>query len=370
MILKLCPPSWSFLFLTLAFCAPAYAFKLSTEGTAMERKLSRMNSGFFDKLLSGAALKGLPLFTEAVHEEITQRIYGCEGDTNHCQDADLGMASPYVIAGVRWNDDPPFRLLPDQAKNLSCKTDETVRFITQPKCWAGLFWDAEKKAKSGVTMDASNGYSMLHRSHFGDLQFLHAMASKDGEAPEVTRKKILTWAEFSWRIALREYGLDTRLRDVKIEGFSEHFGKTEWNVQDLFTLGNVALRRNIDEVAFGSLLHVVEDSFASGHVERSEPVYGKQCNGSGSLFKPGSITQFHAYGNQDTDLHAQADSGGALNYARAASQGEVIEVGRNLVAMLDKNLPWDSVKPYLECVFELKDSATPASAGSAFHKIN
>jgi hypothetical protein len=35
-----------------------------------------MNSGLFDKLLNSAALKGLPLFTEAVHEEITQRIYG------------------------------------------------------------------------------------------------------------------------------------------------------------------------------------------------------------------------------------------------------------------------------------------------------
>ena len=161
-----------------------------------------------------------------------------------------------------------------------------------------------------------------------------------------------------------------RLRDVKIEGFSEHFGKTEWNVQDLFTLGNVALRRNIDEVAFGSLLHVVEDSFAAGHVERAEPIYGKQCDGSGALFKPGSIVQFHAYGNQDTDLHAQADSSAALNYSRATSQGGVIEVGRNLVAMLDKNSPWDSVKPYLECVFELKDRATPASAGSAFHKTN
>ena len=99
----------------------SHAFKLSTEGTAMERKLSRMNSGFFDKLLNSAALKGLPLFTEAVHEEITQRIYGCEGDTTFCKDADLGMASPYVIAGVRWNDDPPFRLLPDQPRTYLAK---------------------------------------------------------------------------------------------------------------------------------------------------------------------------------------------------------------------------------------------------------
>lgn len=343
----------------------SHAFKLSTEGTAMERKLSRLNAGFFEKLFNSAALKGLPLFTEPVHEEITQRIFGCDGDSSFCQDPDLGMASPYVIAGVRWNDDPPFRLHQDQARNLPCKTDETVRFITQPKCWAGLFWDAEKKAKNGVSMDANSGYSLLHRSHFGDLQFLHAMASKDGESPEVTRQKILMWIEFTWRIALHEYKLDTRLQDVNIAGFSEHFGKTEWNVQDLFTLGNVALRRNIDDVAFGSLLHVIEDSFAAGHVDRSEPIHGKKC-GDSTYLKPGAIGEFHAYGGQDTSLHGHADSSAAFDYARASSQGGVVEVGRNIVAMLDKKLSWDDAKPYFECVFQLQEKARPSSAGEAF----
>lgn len=331
----------------------------------MERKLSRLNTGFFDKLLNSAALKGLPLFTEAVHEEITQRIYGCDGDSSLCQDADLGMASPYVIAGVRWNDDPPFRLHPDQARNLPCKTDETVRFITQPKCWAGLFWDAEKKAKEGASMDANSGYSLLHRSHFGDLQFLHAMASKDGELPQVTRQKILMWIEFTWRVASHEYRLGTRLRDVEVDGFAEHFGKTEWNVQDLFTLGNVALRRNIDEVAFGSLLHVVEDSFAQGHVDRDEPIYGNKCI-EGSYVRPGAIGEFHSYGGQDSSLHAHADSAAAFDYARASSQGGVVEVGRNIVAMMDQKLSWIEVKPYFECVFDLTVNASPASAGDAF----
>lgn len=360
--------STCFLVLVVSFPTVSHAFKLSTEGTAMERKLSRLNTGLFDRLINSSALKGLPLFTEAVHEEITQRIYGCEGDREFCQDADLGMASAYVIAGVRWNDDPPFRLHPDQARNLPCKTDETVRFITQPKCWAGLFWDAEKKAKSGVTMDALSGYSLLHRSHFGDLQFLHAMASKDGESPAVTQKKILMWAEFTWRVASREYSLDTRLRDVKIDGFSENFGKTEWTVQDLFTLGNVALRRNIDEVAFGSLLHVVEDSFAAGHVNRAEPIYGKHCAAGEPLFKPGSIAQFHSYGNQDTKLHAHADSSDAFDYERAAGQGGVVQVGRSLVEMLDRRVPWESAKAYMECIFEVNDNTKPAGAGDSFRR--
>lgn len=343
----------------------SWAFKLSTEGTAMERKLSRLNAGFFDRLLSSAALKGLPLFTEPVHEEITQRIFGCDGDSTFCSDPDLGMASPYVIAGVRWNDDPPFRLHPDQAKSLPCKTDETVRFITQPKCWAGLFWDAEKKAKEGVSMDANSGYSLLHRSHFGDLQFLHAMASKDGESPEVTRQKIIMWIEFAWRVTSHEYKLNTRLRDVEVAGFSEHFGKTEWNVQDLFTLGNVALRRNVDEVAFGSLLHVVEDSFAHGHVSRRETVHGERCL-DGTYLKAGEISEFHSYGGQDTSLHAHADSAAAFDYARASSQGGVVEVGRNIVAMMDQKLSWNEVKPYFECIFVLTPNATYSSAGDSF----
>jgi hypothetical protein len=76
-------------------------------------------------------------------------------------------------------------------------------------------------------MDAAGGASLLHRSHFGDLQFMHAMATKDGEPAETTRRKILMWAEFSWRTAMREYGLATWLRDISIAGFSDYFAQSE-----------------------------------------------------------------------------------------------------------------------------------------------
>ncbi|MGH8103640.1 MAG: hypothetical protein ACREJQ_03865 [bacterium] len=352
----------------LISASPALAFKLSPQGTVLERKLSRVGVGLVDKITQSLALRGIEHFTEPVHEEITQRIYGCEGDAEVCADPDLGFASPFVVAGVRWNDDPPFRLNPGQGRDLHCKVEETIRIITQPWCWGGLFRDAKRRAERGELMDAASGVSLLHRSHFGDLQFMHAMATKDGEPAETTRRKILMWAEFTWRTAMKEYGLATRLQDISIEGFNDHFGRTEWRVQDLFTLGNIALRQRMHEVAFGSLLHMVQDSFARGHIDRAEPILGETCPGPGKYAKPGVIREFHAYGNQDTGKHADYDSRHAFARHMSAERPNVIDVGRVLKEMFERGQAWETVKPYLECIFEAGNPAAKASPGDAFTK--
>jgi hypothetical protein len=350
-------------------CAtPALAFQLSPQGTTLERQLSRLGSGFFDRLTQTYALRGLPLFTAAVHEEITQRIYGCEGDAAVCAEPDLGWASSFVMAGVRWNDDPPFRLNRDQAKGLNCKVEETVRYVTQPVCWAGLFLDAKKRAAQGESYTATNGASLLHRSHFGDLQFLHSMASQDDEPAEITKRKIMMWAEFSWRTAMKEYTLETRLRDVPIDGFHDHFARSEWRVQDLFTLGNVALRSRVNEIAFGSLLHMVQDSFAKGHVDRNEALMGQACAGSGQYPKPGLIREFHAYGNQDTGKHGHYDARLAFSQHFSGDQPNIIDVGRTLKGMFESNQTWGMVKPYLDCIYDIENPLTKATAGGGFYK--
>jgi len=97
--------------------------------------------------------------------------------------------TPYVIYGVRWNDLPPFKLLPDEGNctylGKSCIVSQTIRFSTQPLCWYCLFKDAEKKAQIKPIVGCSKAQGTFHgnvmtRSHFGDLQFLHAMASEKG----------------------------------------------------------------------------------------------------------------------------------------------------------------------------------------------
>jgi len=281
------------------------SYMLSPTGTTTDVSVAKKYSRAFQRATLWVARKGVTHFTEPVHEEITNRIFGCQ-EGKPCEDPNSEYAGPHVLAGVRWNDDPPFLLQEGEARNTPCKVTETIRFTTQPRCWAQLFRDAEKKAATGKPLDAASRMSLLARSHFGDLQFLHAMASKDGEPAAETKRRIMMWAEFTWKVSRGDYGLETKLTDVNVAGFDQFFGQTEWRVQELLALGNPALRPWIKDVALGSLLHTVEDTFAKGHVDRVG--FGETCPGATNQVAPGRIREFHSYINQDAAKHADYDS--------------------------------------------------------------
>src|SRR5438876_120090 len=95
-----------------------------------------------------------------------------------------------------------------EAAHTVCKVGQTIRFTTQPECWYQLFAAAKKAAAGGVVPSAATRAALLARSHFGDLQPIHAMASQDGETAAKTQKEIMMWEEFTWRVAAKEYGLD------------------------------------------------------------------------------------------------------------------------------------------------------------------
>jgi hypothetical protein len=345
--------------------APAIAFKLSAQGSAFEKSLARTTAGSFASAeiwLASRAIR-LKVFGEAVHEEIAQRIFGCDGDAMVCAEPDALFATPYVLAGVRWNDDPPFQMLPGEAKGFRCDLKQTIRFTTQPLCWYQIFRDAEQKAMAGKPINASTKAALLARSHYGDLQFLHGMASQDGETAAITRQRIMMWAEFTWRVATREYRLDTQLKDVPVAGFKDFFGQSDWRVQDLFTLGNVPLRPRVSEVAFGSLLHTVMDSFAAGHVDRGDGVTGEKCTGAADRDAVGRIREFHSYTKQDAAKHGDADHRAAFAAGWARGRPHVIQVGMWLREYWEKGAKWEEVKPYVECIFAIDDPSTPASPG-------
>lgn len=355
----------------LVLCGPystVFAFKLSPQGTALEQLVAKKYSNWWRRVTTRLSDKGLLHFTEPVHEEITNRIFDCQGDQDVCGNPNVGFASPYVLVGVRWNDDPPFRIEEGEGRGTTCKVTETIRFTTQPACWAELFQDAKKKAEAGKMLDATSRTSVLGRSHFGDLQFLHAMASRDGELAADTKRRVMMWAQFSWGIATGKYSLATRLNDTQIEGMQQHFGRTEWTVQDLFTLGNPPLRPRIREVAFGSLLHMVQDSFAKAHVDRGEPIQGQMCEGVIQHAAPGKIRSFHAYNNQDSDKHGEYDSRNAFSAHWTVEKPGVIDVGQALRAYFERAAAWEEVRSYLDCVFILENPDAQASAGSGFLK--
>lgn len=358
-----------FAFFTFSIPAEhAQAFGLSPQGTALEQSVAKKYSNWWRRTVSKLTDQGLPHFSESVHEEITNRIFGCTGDFDVCGNPDVGYASAYVLAGIRWNDDPPFRLEAGEGNGTSCKVEETIRFTTQPKCWYELFEDAKRKAGEGKLLDANSRISLLGRSHFGDLQFLHAMAAADGEKASATKEKIMMWSEFIWRVTTGEYGLATKLSDSKIDGMSNFFGKTAWTVQDLFALGNPPLRPRIKEVAFGSLLHMMQDSFAKGHVSRAEAISGLKCEGAKEHAAPGKIREFHAYNHQNSDEHARHDSRNAFSAHWSTEKPGIIDVGQVIIEYYNQKTTWEQVRPYLDCVFAPENPNALSSAGTGFSR--
>ncbi len=356
-----------------AFCFSVFsfsveAFKLTPEGSFIERKLASRDQNFWEKFLSDIALRGIHKIGESVHEEITNRVLGCEGDADICGAPEYDPDNAYILAGVRWNDDPPFRFKKNQGNFSGCEPEKTIRLVTFPRCWANVYKHGEKKAKKGKKLNADNA-TLLVRSHFGDLQFLHAMASSDGENATDVQARILTWSEFTWRTALGEFHLSMLVKDVPVVGIADFFGSSGWSIQDLFALGNPLVRKpeNLSELAFGSLLHMVEDSFADGHVDRAMPDESVKCLGTANNHSmPGKIREFHSYVNQDSARHADGDTRSAFSANWSGPRPNVVDVGRTLYDYYVRRVSWDEVKPYIQCIFTLESDARFSSAGERF----
>lgn len=353
------------LFWTIAAVATgAHGFQLAPVGTRHEVTDSNVNTTRIWGQAKLLQLHGVELFASPVHETLTQFIFSCDFDWTRCADPDLELAGPYIMAGVRWNDDPGFELSSDQGRSAGCEPD-SITFMRQTLCWIKLFKDAEKRARQTPQefMGPGRKSNLMTRSHFGDLQFLHAMASADNVPASQARDKVMMWARFTWGVATGEYTLSTNLGDIKLPGWNEHFVPGP-NVQDLMTIGRRSVRPHIKHVAFGSLLHVLQDSFSRSHVVRREPIAGQRCaaNQHGQL---GRIASFSAYANQDHGTHGDFDSEAEAKKHRDMDP-DLIDAGRILKDMFDRSAKWEEVEVYLqECVFVLENPGALSGPGNA-----
>ncbi|MEH6353757.1 MULTISPECIES: hypothetical protein [unclassified Pseudomonas] len=339
------------------------AFQLSPDGTLAEREMAKKYGVSYKATVPFASF-ALHNFSDPAHEALTQKIYGCDGDWQECSNPNLENAGAYIIAGVRWNDDPVFMPGAEDAKTKGCDGRYSVGFISQTRCWVNLFEKAESKSASDpmAFMGAGN---YISRSHFGDLQFLHSMASQEGVAPEQTKREIMMWAEFAWGVADGTYPINTYLKDIKIEGWDQHFNNGQ-TVQDLFAVGRPWLRANVNQVALGSLLHLVQDSFAGGHAQRREEVLGDKCMGGAEAVQ-GRIEEFHSYARQDHAKHKADDASSVARIMLMAHEPDVVDAGKKLRGFIADRRKWADVRPYLdECVFALANETTPASAGDGY----
>lgn len=352
------------------FAFPASAFQMQPVGTEYDRKLAQLDETKVERLLVKIVDRGAGKFLEPVHEEITQRIYECNdnwGDKTNC--AKQQFAPKAVIDGARWNDNPPFMvkenfLLPNGEKIRSTCINETIKLPRKSDCWEDIFKSSSQMASKRYFTNR-NGV-ILNRSHFGDMQFLHSMALRVGDRAQDTKSSIMVWAEFTYKVAMGSIQATTMLKDVLVKGFDKLFPGQEATVENLFLMGDKTYRgTSLKNFAFGTLLHMVQDSFSESHVSRDLSTQGALCSCKYTDRSPAKIEKFLVYSAQDTKKHKAEDVYDALKNDAVKYSPNVIDVGKVLRKLYNEdNSDWEVVKQYLdECVYVLKDPDAEADGG-------
>jgi hypothetical protein len=158
------------------------------------------------------------------------------------------------IRGVIWNDDPACLLFNEsETYNNSFASGATWWTKFEGINWGGMM---------------SN---IIQRSHFGDLQWLHAMATERGEAAGETRKCIITWIEVMYRLSVGDGIAETERIDKWLGKYfhDSTSPKGSQTLRELLIGTRTAYPRvMIDRRALGSCFHVIQDSYAVGHCRR------------------------------------------------------------------------------------------------------
>lgn len=351
-------------------CAVGYVFLASNAALALSIKPESEIDGvirtltprpWWAKVVDVGSFSYMENFTHGEHERVVQITWGCPQDAD-C-DADtpgFPFAPPAVLAGVRWNDNPPFELT---QTGMSQCAGRTIALPNFGECWGMVFKDGEKRARKGEFLGQKSGAVIMLRSHFGDLQFLHSMAAKSDETAAETRDKILMWAEFTWRAARGEFPLGTPVSATGVPAIKDYFSQGE-TVQSLFTRGNPTHRRQIDAVALGSLLHTIHDSFSRSHTDRDDSD-GSTC-GTDLPEKPGKIRQFLNYTLQKSSKHAVEDEREAVDLQMQTISPNMVHVGKYLKGRWEAKATWDEVKPLSGMCFRGSRPGKNHGAGAVF----
>ncbi|MBE3016083.1 hypothetical protein IL992_44095 [Microbispora sp. NEAU-D428] len=330
----------------------------------------------------GYAIEGPFNFSEPVHETVTlAALLDSTVPVPSRPRPGPNQAVNEFLRGVLWNDDPALLLFHEHRTN-------NWKFTTG-YAWTSAFNRAAKATANDVT-------NLTGRSHYFDLQFLHAMAETAGERPEDTLTKIMLWAEVMYRLSIGEgVGGSDRLDAVPIASHLTADDGTEYSARlaDFFTAASLPsgsdtlrtlLTRNtacesldLPRRAIGSLLHLVQDSYARGHVRRVLLNPGDLLPGktdeftSGTYGRFGDVENFHCYRGQNHKLHEKYDRPIATlsavdpsSFNSLLGARDAIKASTSLLNMWHAATPWAAAngpKHLLEgTVFKLAATATPS----------
>jgi hypothetical protein len=347
------------------------AFQILPRISDVDRKLANLGGNqFVDGLGQWLVGNALPMIKSPVHEAITLNALDCAaaaGAESSCLTTEGVRVNQVLLYGVRWPDDPPFALNRASPPRIAdCDPKVTLRSTAQPKCWKGLFSDADKTAKQRMAKKPGEpafgpGDYLLYRSHFGDLQFFHSMAAHDGERAANTLIRMKMWAEFLWGLGSKSIPADRFIRTLDVAQLDVYF-PGDITATNLFATGIVEVRKELDKVAMGALLHMVQDSFSQAHTGRN-PETGAACEAFGRFPQPGTIAQFYSYAGQIGSLHDHEDTFDSLAIHTLQISPSVVEVSRAFLTLWKEGAPWSEAEKYFNCAFTLQDPEARAGAG-------
>jgi hypothetical protein len=288
--------------------------------------------------LSGCMMMKGPFGTgAAVHERLTRETVRRADSKNRLSASDIED----VVAGVRWNDDPLDEV------HATWRT----RHLIEAAPFAVELERTGHEQRVGRMIGELE--SLPARSHYGDFQFLHAMNGTGLKPPRsntVTRAKIFEWCHFAWDVACGQQDVGAPLDRASSEivrSISKRYPNA--TIGRLFHVGGHAgdgadedkelSVRRARHTALGSILHIIQDSYAMGHVKREGT---------------GRVVEFLNYGDQDPEEHERMDDwqcrswyGGepAIEDGIACTPGakEAVDYGEELVRLFLGNEPWEKV---------------------------
>jgi hypothetical protein len=288
-----------------------------------------------------------------------------------------------IIFGVWWNDDP-----------LRLTWGEGNDFL------AGSWNAIETAVSKNASYPGAGACKVLadqhlgRQSHFDKLQHLHFMTpmeSKTSNAKqrvETTTKLALGWMKFAYNVAIGKYAPDARLTDFMMPDASlpsvadiaknNCASESSAKVWTIFTQRDPTwdkLREPLTpDIALGSMLHVIQDSFSPGHTCRIKKVMGNRTYSV--------IVDVENYMEQKNSSHRGLD--GYPDWLKLRVQNDAndnkfktdprlyandpVVVGDWLMEAADRKSPWEKVEGHLlQTIFlaEPTDDITDCIGGRA-----
>ena len=334
-------------------------------------------------LLAPTAAGGYEVYPfRPIHEVLTRLSYQCLQANKGAFPEHCANAARELPRAARWR---PLRNFLEQEKAASWP-DDPVREIAPPTIVPYTLRLKYTCARTPVD-PVEPAFTLAERglmcnSHFGALQFMHAMKSAPEENAEDTRRRILDWAMFTYRVATGrlpagesycayfrggssvagEWRPSSIASDFAPPGFAGCEERLRSGAQPPLTVGALFTTRcgnpfdgrrcrtgpyDVKTAARGALLHLIQDSFSQSHAKRGPGRADGKFDAVVECLLP---SDFFYYDKGTAKTHGAADVPPVLgrSCAPGAAVDDVVTAGAKVIWHVERNSDPGEVRAYLE----------------------